>query len=413
MKVRRGYKTELDPTTEQYILFCKCAGVARYAYNYGLARRKEAYKVGQPTLYSHDLQRELTAHKHDDLPWLGEVSKWVVQNALRDLDDAYKHFFRKVKLKKEGKFKGKCRYPKFKSKHKGRGSFRLDCPVHVFDGWIQLPKIGKVKIKERGYIPTWGVKVLSATVSEKAGRWYVSVQVEEEHPEPSKATGEPLGIDLGIKTLATLSDGRSFANPKGLRKKLKALRRASRQHSRKKKGSQNRKKVQRKLARVHARIANIRKDALHKATSQIVARTKPDRERPKVIVLEDLNIQGILKNRKLSREIADVGMYEFKRQILYKSAFAGVEVKFVSRWYPSSKTCSQCGWIHEDLTLAERIFQCQQCGMVLDRDENAALNLVAMCTASSAGTDASGDRVSPETSGGWSLKEEPRVDECP
>src|SRR6266581_6100133 len=377
MKVVRGYKTELNPTSEQYVLFCQCAGASRFAYNYGLARKQQCYKQGQKTPYAHDLQRELTARKHDDLPWLQALSKWIVQNALRDLDNAFDHFFRKVKLKKQGKHKGKCGYPRFKSKHKGRGSFRLDGPVHVFEDRIQLPKIGRVKLKECGYIPTWGVKVLSATLSEKAGRWYVSVQVQEEHPDPEVATGPVIGVDLGIKTLATCSDGRTFTNPQALRKKINALKRASRQHSRKKKGSQNRRCAQRKLARVHARIANVRKDALHKATSAIVAKTKPDCQRPRVIVLEDLHVSGMLKNRRLSRAIADVGMYEFRRQIEYKAAFAGVEVKFVSRWYPSSKTCSACGWIHEDLTLADRMFICQQCGTVLDRDENAALNLAA------------------------------------
>jgi putative transposase len=378
MKVVRGYKTELDPTSEQYILFCKCAGTARYAYNYGLSRKKEAYKNGQPTPYANDLQRELTARKHADLPWLGEVSKWVVQNALRDLDDAYTNFFRKVALKKAGKHKGKCGYPKFKNKHKGRGSFRLDCPIHVFDGAVQLPKIGMVKLKEQGYIPTWGVKVLSATISEKAGRWFVSVQVEEDHPEPQLATGVPLGVDLGIKTLATLSNGTTLVNPKALRSRLKALKRASRKHSRCKKGSNNRKKAQRRLARLHMKIANIRKDTLHKATAQIVAKTKPAAERPAVIVLEDLHVAGMLKNRKLARAIADVGLYEFKRQLCYKATYAGMQVKEASRWYPSSKTCSGCGWYHADLTLADRVFRCQQCGIVIDRDENAALNLAAL-----------------------------------
>jgi putative transposase len=128
---------------------------------------------------------------------------------------------------------------------------------------------------------------------------------------------------------------------------------------------------------MHARIAHIRQDALHKATSAIVARTKPESQRPSVIVLEDLNVSGMLQNRKLSRAIADVGLYEFRRQIEYKARDAGSQVKFVSRWYPSSKTCSGCGWIHEDLTLADRVFICQQCGAVIDRDENAALNLAA------------------------------------
>lgn len=378
MKVIRGYKTELDPTSKQYVLLCQCAGIARYAYNDGLARKEEAYTNGEKYPTAIDLQKELTSRKHDDLPWLDDVSKWIVQNALRDLDVAFKNFFEKCKLKKQGRFHGKCGYPKFKSKHKGRGSFRLDCPVHVFEGAVQLPKLGTVRLKEHGYIPTWGVKVLSATVSEKAGKWFVSVQVEEEHINPiPAATGTPLGIDVGIKTLATLSDGRTFDNPKALRSRLKALKRASRQHSKKKKGSNNRKKAQKKLAKLHMRIANIRKDTLHKVTSQIVAKTKPPNERPSVIVLEDLSVKGMLKNRKLSRAISDVGFGEFKRQLMYKAVYAGIEVKQVSRWFPSSKTCSSCGNVKEELALSERVYVCAECGYVADRDYNAAKVLVA------------------------------------
>lgn len=372
MKVTRGYKTELDPTSAQSILLCRCAGTARYAFNYGLARKGEAYKNGERTPTAIDLQKELTARKHADLPWLGEVSKWIVQNALRDLDTAFENFFRTCHLKKQGRCTGKVGYPRFKSKHRGIGSFRLDTPVKVFDNAVQLPKIGQVKLKEGGYIPTWGVKVLSATVSEKAGKWFVSVLVQEERAEPTAATGPPIGIDLGIKTLATCSDGATFANPKALRSRLKTLKRASRKHSNKQKGSNNRKKAQRKLARLHMRIANIRQDALHKATSAIVAKTKPDSERPSTIVLEDLHIAGMLKNRQLSRAIADVGMYEFKRQLTYKAAWAGVQIKEVSRWYPSSKTCSNCGTVKEHLDLSERVFVCLDCGYVADRDYNAA-----------------------------------------
>lgn len=377
MKVVRGYKTELDPTSEHYVMLCQCAGISRYAYNYGLARKEEAYKNGEKYPTAIDLQKELTARKHDDLPWLDDVSKWIFQNALRDLDGAFKNFFEKCKLKKQGRYKGKCGYPKFKSKHKGRGSFRLDCPVHVFDGCVQLPKLGKIRLKEHGYIPTWGVKVLSATVSEKAGKWFVSVQVEEEHPEPVHATGTPLGIDVGIKTLATLSTGETFDNPKALRSRLKALKRASRHHSKKKKGSNNRKKAQKRLAKLHMRIANIRKDTLHKVTSQIVAKTKPHNERPSVIVLEDLNVKGMLKNRTLARAMSDVGLGEFKRQLMYKAAYAGIEIKQVSRWYASSQLCHCCGWKNEELTLSDRVFVCHECGNVCDRDYNAAMNLAA------------------------------------
>jgi putative transposase len=375
MQVVRGYKTELAPTPEQYVLLCQCAGAARFAYNYGLARKQEARKAGLPTPSAIDLQKELTARKHDDLPWLLPLSKWIVQNALRDLDTAFKNFFKKCALKKQGQWKGKCGYPRFKSKSKGRGSFRLDCPISVFEDRIQLPKIGTIKLKEHNYIPPSDVKVLSATVSEQAGRWFVSVQVEEKQDDSPVATGPVIGVDLGVKALATLSDGRSFENPKALHSRLKALRRFSRRHSRKKKGSKNREKARRKLARLHARIANLRKDVLHKTTAQIVAKAKPDHERPATIVLEDLNVQGMLKNRQLSRAIADVGLSEFKRQIMYKATWAGVEVKQVSRWYPSSKTCSCCGWIDENLDLSDRVFVCLDCGYVTDRDYNASKNL--------------------------------------
>src|SRR6266478_3335633 len=378
MKVKRGYKTELDPSPEQYVLLCQYAGASRFAYNYGLRRKQEAYQAGSKVPTAIDLQKELTAHKHTDLPWLHGVSKWVVQNALRDLDDAFKRFFSNVAKKKVGKHKGKCGYPKFKSRKQGRGSFRLDGPIHVFENMIQLPRIGMVKLKEKDYLPHRGnVKVLFATISEKAGRWFVSVQVEEEQAEPMPATGPAIGVDLGIKTLAAVSDGRTIANPKALRSRLKSLRRLSRRHTRKQKGSANRKKAQRRLARMHARIAHIRRDALHKATSSLVMRTKSPDERPAVIVLEDLHVSGMLKNSKLSRAVADVGLYEFRRQITYKAASVGVQVKVVSRWEPSSKTCSGCGWIDEDLTLADRVFVCQECGLTLDRDYNAALNLAA------------------------------------
>jgi putative transposase len=234
-----------------------------------------------------------------------------------------------------------------------------------------------LRLHEHGYIPMTA-KILSATVSEQAGRWFVSVQVEESAPDPIKATGPVIGIDLGIKALATVSNGIVIENPKALRSHLKKLGRASRQHSRKAKGSKNRQKATRKLARLHAHIGNIRKDALHKATSQIVMKTKSPAVRPAVIVLEDLNVSGMLKNRRLSRAIADVGWYEFRRQVEYKAEQAGVLVTFVSRWEPSSKTCSSCRTVREELHLSERVFVCHACGLVIDRDVNASYNLAAL-----------------------------------
>jgi putative transposase len=280
-------------------------------------------------------------------------------------------------LKKQGKWRGKCGYPKFKSRKKGIGGFRLTGAIHVAESSIQLPRLGTLRLKEKLYLPR-NAKIGSATITEQAGRWYVSICVHEEVTEPEPATGPIIGVDLGVKTLATVSDGRELANPKALRKRLKKLQRLSRWQSRKHKGSANRKKAQRRLARMHARIAHVRHDALHKATAGLVAKNKPSDQRPAVIVLEDLNVSGMLKNRHLSRAIADVGLSEFRRQIEYKARDAGCRVVVVSRWEPSSQTCSGCGWRHPNLTLADRVFLCENCGLTIDRDLNAAQNLAAL-----------------------------------
>jgi putative transposase len=372
----RGYRGELDLNNAQQTLCRKHAGAARWAYNFGLRRKQEAYKAGQKTPTAIDLHREINALKPSQ-PWMYSVSKCAFQEGLRDLDAAFKHFFRTCRLKKAGTWKGKCGYPRFKSRKKAIGGARFTGSIRVSPDAIQLPRLGLLRLKEHGYFPL-NSKISSATIHEQADRWFVSICVHEEAKDPQPATGDVIGVDLGVKTLATLSDGRTFENPKALRKKITALKRASRRHSRKAKGSHNRQKAKQRLSRMHARIANVRKDALHQATAQIVARTKPDQERPRVIVLEDLHIAGMLKNRRLARAIADVGMYEFKRQILYKAEQAGVQVLLASRWEPSSKTCSCCGWVNETLTLSDRVFVCLECGSVLDRDANAANNLAAL-----------------------------------
>ena len=233
MKVTRGYKTELRPNVKQAILLYQFAGVARFTYNYGLARKKEVYAESGKRISSIDLMKELTARKHSDLPWLNNVSKWVYQNALRDLDEGMNHFFRRVRERKSGKKKQqKLGFPVFKKKSQGIGSFRLDAPMYVQEDRIQLPKLGTMRLKERSYLPTYGVKVLSATIAEEAGRWYVAVLVEEEVPEMVPASGPPIGVDLGIATVATMSDGRKIDNPKALSANLKRLKRAHRHLSR-------------------------------------------------------------------------------------------------------------------------------------------------------------------------------------
>lgn len=377
MKIMRGYKTELDLNNTQRTACLKHAGAARFAYNWALRHCQQEYAAGRKLPSSITLHKELNALKKTDFPWMYEVSKCAPQSALQDLEQAFKHFFRKAALKKQGKWKGKLGYPRFKSRKKGIGSFRLNGRIHVYEKSVQLPKLGELRLKEAGYIPVLGAKILSATVSEQAGRWFVSIQVEEEIADPIPATGQSIGVDLGIKMLATVSDGRTIENPNALKRNLKKLKRLGRSHSRKVKGSKNRKKAVRKLTHFHARIARIRSNTLHQATSAIVAKTKPDSERPSSIVIEDLNVSGMLQNRKLSRAISDVGMYEFRRQLEYKSKHAGSTINVISRWYPSSKTCSSCGWVDEDQTLNDRTFVCMDCGIVLDRDLNAALNLAA------------------------------------
>jgi putative transposase len=408
----RGYKTELDVNNAQRTLCLKHAGCARFAYNWGLARKQEARTAGNRMPSAMELHKAFNALKATEYPWMYGCSKCAPQEALIDLDDAFKHFFRKSKLKKRGQFHGKCGYPKFKSRKKGIGSFRLTGAIHVFEKSIQLPRLGKFRLKEHGYLPV-GVKVAQATVSECAGRWSVSIQVEDQMPQPQPALGSVIGVDLGVKTLAVVSDGHEIANPKAMRTRLKKVQRLSRWHSRKQKGSANRKKAKAKLAKMHAKIAHIRENALHQATASLVAKTKPQEKRPAMIGIEDLHVSGMLKNRKLARAIADVGLAEFRRQLTYKAEQAGVQIHVVSRWEPSSKTCSGCGWYHADLTLADRVFACQECGLVMDRDVNAARNLELLAyleflsTASYAGFYACGQGSSGlmETEGETALVE--------
>src|SRR5450759_5418460 len=365
MKVTRGYKTELDLNNEQKTACLKHAGATRFAYNWGLSRSKEAYRATGKRPTAIDLHRELNSLKQTDYPWMYEVSKCAPQEALRDLDTAYKNFYRRAALKKQGKFKGKIGFPTFKKRSKGIGSFRLTGAIKVFEGSVQLPRIGRVRLHERGYIPT-DAKILSATVSEHAGRWFVSVQLEEEQEQPActlvppanaasqlaplrqaeqKTATTAIGVDRVINTLATCSDGMIFENPRALKHAQKKLRRLERQKSRRKKGSKNRTKTRQAIAKVHARIANIRKDATHKLTSHLV-------KHHAFIAIEDLHVSGMLKNHKLAQAVSDSNFGEIRRQFEYKAEWYGVHLVTVNRFYPSSKTCSGCGWVNEDQTLA-------------------------------------------------------------
>jgi putative transposase len=380
--IQRAYKTELDLNDKQVTACKRHSGAARWAYNWGLARKQETYRATGKTPSAIDLHRELNALKQTTVPWMYGVSKCAPQEALRNLDSAFAHFFRRVQLKEQGKLRGKVGYPKRKTRKRGLGSFRLTGVIAVFSAAIQLPRLGRLRLKERSYLPT-AAKILSATVSEHAGRWYISVLVEEEHIAPAN-NGSIVGVDLGVKTLATLSDGTTEPNPRCLKQCLKKLKRCQRGVSRKQKGSRNRSKAVRRLATLHCRVANQRANTLHQLTSRL-AKTKA------VVVIEDLNVSGMLKNHHLAQAIGDVGFFEFRRQLTYKAAWYGCQVIVASRWKASSKTCSACGWVDPDLNLADRRFCCQLCGLVLDRDLNSAINLEQLAGSSSERQNACGE----------------------
>jgi putative transposase len=384
--VTRAYKTELDLNDTQVTACKRHAGAARFAYNWGLARKQEGYRQTGKSPSAIDLHRELNALKKTDFPWMYAVSKCAAQEALRNLDSAFAHFYRRCHLKQEGKLKGKLGYPLRKTKKKGLGSFRLTGAIVILPDAIQLPRLGRLRLKERGYLPTTttpGVKVLSATVSEQAGHWYVSIQVEKEPAVPANA-GPIIGVDLGIKTLATLSDGTVIPNPRHLRSRLKTIKRLHRAVTRKQNGSQNRKKAVHTLGKQYRRVANQRANTTHQVTTRL-AKTKS------VIVIEDLNVAGMLKNHHLAQAISDVGFAAFRRQLTYKAAWYGSRVVVVSRWEPSSKTCSGCGWVDDDLRLADRLFHCAICALILDRDLNAATNLAKLAGSSSESQNACGE----------------------
>jgi len=368
VEIFRAYKVELDVNNKQRSLLVRCAGVARWAFNWGLARRNEEYESTGKSSNAIEQHRQLNALKAIEYPWLYNYSKCIPQEALRDLDKAYQNFFRRVKGGD-----AEPGFPKFKSRKNGIGSFRLAGAIHVTETHIKLPRIGWLRLKEHGYIPTDGIHILSVTVSESAGRWFVSVQCKKEI-ETTQAIGDPVGVDLGIKDLAVTSEGARFENPKPLKKAQAKLKRLQRELSRRKKGGQNREKTRKKIAKAHQRIANIRCDTLHKATSAIVAKTKPDGERPSVVVLEDLNVSGMLANHCLAQAISDVGFAEIRRQLKYKTAWYGSELMVADRFFPSSRLCRHCGCINSELKLSDRMWTCS-CGAVLDRDLNAAINL--------------------------------------
>ena len=370
MIVKRAYRTELDPNNKQQTLLLMSAGVARFAWNWGLSRRIDEYRATGRSSNAVEQHRQLNTIKERLFPWMYEVSKCCAQEALRNLDRAYRNFF-----------EGRARFPRFKSRKRGAGSFRLTGSIHVTHDWVQLPHLGKIRLKERGYIPM-DAHILSATVSNEGGRWFVSVSVQEE-AEPHPNWGPIAGVDLGINRMATVSDGTIFENPRALKRRERRLRRLQRSVSRKRKGSMNRVKAVLKVQRLHLRVRNVRLDALHKATMWL-ARTKS------AICIEDLNVSGMQKNRHLAKAISDVGMYEFRRQLEYKTKWYGSRLVVADRFYPSTKTCSGCGSV-QDMELSDRTYACPMCVLAMDRDLNAAINLQTVAASSAETLNACGE----------------------
>lgn len=364
-KFARAYKTELNPNNKQKSKFEHFAWVSMSVFNVGLREWQHVYDDGgKPSAYG--LKKRFNGVKDDIFPWARSAPYAVTEAAFKDLGDAFKHFFRRVK---NGEEPG---YPKHK---KDKSSFAVR-GLKVKSDRVYIQGVGWVRLKERDYIPTTdsGKKFGTyATLSERVGHWYISTIVYEDLPELKDQHNLVLGIDFGIKELAVCSNGKVFKNPKPLIVAQRKLNRLQRELARRKKGGKNWQKTKRKLQRAHKRVADIRRHALNEISSYVTTEV-----RPRVIVIEDLNVDGMMKNHNLARAISDVGFGELRRQIEYKSKWYGIEILLADRWYPSSKTCSRCGVIKNDLTLSDRTFICDDCGLEIDRDFNAALNLAAL-----------------------------------
>jgi putative transposase len=362
--VRISFKTELKLNNYQRTQLAKHAGVARHAWNWGLDlcqkilkhnRENPEDKLRFPSAI--DLHKFLVKWVKVENLWYYEVSKTSPQYALRYLSSAFSDFFRKKTA--NGR---KVGFPQFKRKGQ-HDSFTLEGTIKVEHRSIQLPKLGGLKTYE--LLPQ-GLTPKTAVISRSADRWFVSFSYEIE-PNTTAKILDVCGVDLGIKTLATLSTGKTFPNPQAYRQSQARLARLQKAASRKVKGSNNRRKANIKVAKQHVRTANIRKDTLNKLTTYLAKNHSQ-------VVIEDLNVSGMMANHCLAKSIADLGMYEFRRQLTYKCDLYGSKLIVVNRFFPSSKTCSCCGHI-QDMPLKERVFKCPQCNASLDRDLNAARNL--------------------------------------
>ena len=392
------------------------AGAARYAWNWGLRECNKRYTVERKWYSAAELHQQWNVAKKTDpdLTWWNQNSKCVYQEAFRNLDRALRDYDKSRKGQRNGMQLG---FPKRKKKGRCRDSFRFSTGAIRCSGTtVTLPRLGAIRTHESTRklirrLEDGTARILSATVSRTAQRWYVSftVEVERDVPGHHARPGSAVGIDLGVKTLITGADDRgnvvAIEGPKPLRASLHKLRRVSRAHSRKAKGSANRRKAAARLARIHARAAAIRADALRKATSALAARYE-------TIVCEDLNTSGMTRNRRLARAVSDQGFAVARRMLSYKTTWNGGTLVVADRWFPSSKTCSACGAVKTNLSLSERFYRCGNCGLVLDRDVNAARNLLHLAASGAKRLNACGGYVRPGTAGRRPLNQEPGTRSC-
>lgn len=372
----------LVPNNKQRSKLFANAGVARFAYNWALGYEQMNYDVGNDFLSDCDLRKTFTKLKQkDEFAWLNDYSNNITKQAIKDACNSYKNFF-----------KGLAKYPKFKSKRKSKPSFYVDnCKIQFTETHVKLEKIADstrknrakanwIRLAEHNRIPL-NCKYYNPRVTFDGLNWFLSVGIECDE-SIQRATNQGIGIDLGIKELAICSDGNTYKNinktskVKKLKKKQRRLQRqVSRKYLKNKKGgsyckTSNIIKSEKQLLKLNRRLTNIRHNYLHQVTSEIVGR------KPKFIVLEDLNVKGMMKNRHLAKAIQEQCLYEFYRQLEYKSNWNNIEFVVADRFYPSSKLCSCCGNIKKDLKLSDRIYICSECGNTIDRDYQASVNLM-------------------------------------
>ena len=363
----KAYKYKLIPNQEQMETLSKYFGSVRFVYNWGLNKKIETHKECGNSISYVQLSSELTLlKKQEEFEWLNECPRDTLEQSLRNLEAAFSNFFKK-----------NAKYPKFKSKKHSRCSVKFMQHIHFdFVNWtVKLPKIGKIYLcKSRTFNQTKN-KIFNCTVSrDHCGTYWCVVTVDDFQEIPSKAEirkDNSVGIDLGIKDYAILSDGRKFSNPKHLENTKNKLAHLQKVFARKEKGSKNYEKMRIKVAKCHRKIANKRNDYLHNLSSYLVNNYK-------TICLEDLNIKGMQKNHHLARAIQDASWGEFTRQLQYKSDWNGDNIIYIGRFEPSSKTCSVCGYVNHDLKLYNRKWTCPQCCTKHDRDINAAINIKEM-----------------------------------